>query len=214
MAIDKKYVVRLLSGLGLLEWRNDDWKLGDGGKQVLAVMLTDLLPERHGPAFEPIKKAAGSVVAVEALIIDEGKILLAWRVHPVFGKGWHTPGTYPKSAEGESFEEAVRRAARDETGLEIKLVRKLDIKDHNDYPRFPDAPILYLCRVVGGEIKNLTEEGDPNPNDCRWFEACPPDMLPIQEDYREDINRMIQLEKERDEVGENLERYYKDHIGR
>ena len=193
--VDREYVEALLAAANLL---GDDGKLNDDGKQVLAITLTDFLPDRHGPAFEPIKKAAGSVVAVEAVIVREASIetgsqvLFGWREHPVFGKGWHAFGTYPKSVQGESFEDAVRRAARDEAGVEVEVLRKLDVKDHKDNPRFPDAPILYLCRIVSGEVKNLNPEGPPSPNDCRWFYKCPADMLPIQEDYREDIDKEIE----------------------
>ena len=193
--IDREYVEALLAAANLV---GDDNKLNDDGKQVLAVTLTDFLPDRHGPAFEPIKKAAGSVVAVEAVVVHEAsietgsRVLLGYRVHPIFGKGWHTFGTYPKSEKGESFEEAVKRAARDEAGVEVEVLQKIDVKDHKDNRRFPDAPILYLCRIVSGEVKNLNPEGPPSPNDCRWFYKCPSNMLPIQEDYRENIDREIE----------------------
>lgn len=162
----------------------DDGKLNDDGLKFLAHMLsTEVLPERHGPAFEPIKRAAGSVVAVEAVIIEPGRVLLSWREHPIFGKGWHTPGTYPQSAKGESRENTVRRCARDETGLEVEPLKQLVTLDHFDNPRFPDAPILYLCRVVGGEVKQEMSAEEPKQGDCRWFGSCPEDFLGVQRDY-------------------------------
>lgn len=213
--IDREYVEALLSAANLLE---DDGKLNDDGKQVLAITLTDFLPERHGPAFEPIKRKAGRVVAVEAVIIDVemAAVLLGWRVHEVFGEGWHTFGTYPE--EDELMTDAVKRCAKNEAGVDIEVVRQIVTKDHPYNQRFPDASVLYLCRITDGEIKNLTTEGEPKPNDCRWFSKCPPNMLPIQEDYREHIDHTIWQEVETarilDEAEQNVQTYSHDWIGR
>lgn len=162
----------------------EDGKLNEDGLKLLAYMLSpERLPDRHGPAFEAIKRAAGSVVAVEAVIIKDKNVLLSWREHSIFGKGWHTPGTYPQSAKGETFEEAVRRCARDETGLEVEPMDQLVIRDHFDNPRFPDAPILWLCGVVGGALKQPMKNQEPPPSDCVWFATCPADFLDVQRDY-------------------------------
>lgn len=164
-------------------------KFNDLGKELLAHQLEHWLPERHGAAFEPIKKKAGPVVAVEAVIIRKGSVLLAWRVHPVFGKGWHTPGTYPK--EGETFLEALTRCARDETGLEVRPLKILEIFDQVDSPRFRDAPILYHCQVVGGSIKQPAIDLDnPKPDDCAWFRDCPT-LLPVQQKYQPFIDAAL-----------------------
>ncbi|GEM_PF-2542649 len=168
----------------------DEGKFNDRGKELLAYQLENWLPERHGAAFEPIKRKAGPVVAVEAVIIHEGQVLLEWRLHPVFGEGWHTPGTYPK--ESETFIEAVVRCARDETGLEVRPFEVLKVFDQIGSPRFRDAPILYRCQVVGGLIAQPAVDPEkPVGGDCAWFEECPPNMLPIQQDYAPYINEAI-----------------------
>lgn len=182
-----------LKGLGAL---GEDKKFTELGKELLAHQLEHWLPERHGAAFEPIKRKAGRVVAVEAVIIDIEKaaVLLGWRVHSIFKDGWHTFGTYP--TEDEPMVNAVKRCAKNEAGVDVKVVRQIVTKDHLYNQRFPDAPVLYLCRITGGEIKNLTTEGEPKLDDCRWFSKCPSNMLPVQEDYREHIDHTIWLEVE------------------
>lgn len=176
-----------LEGLGAL---GEDGKFTELGKELLAHQLDHWLPERHGAAFEPIKRKANAPFApVECVPVLDGKVLLKYRVHPIFGKGWHTAGTYPEGEKKEPMVDAVKRCARSELGIEVRVLRHLGWCDHYYNPRFPDVPHLFLCLPDGGHVKQLIDHDDqPQPGDCKWFSKCPPNMLPIQQDYCPIIN--------------------------
>lgn len=62
---------------------------------------------------------------------------------------------------GETLEQAIRREVREETGLEIEIVRILEIferiiRDAEGHPEYHYVLIDYLCHSLSG---------DPNPAD-------------------------------------------------
>ncbi len=62
---------------------------------------------------------------------------------------------------GESVEQTIVRECKEETGLDIAIVRKIGeyvekgVKDDVDYEYYPTC---FLVRVVGGEIKKQESE--------------------------------------------------------
>lgn len=67
-----------------------------------------------------------AVVAVAAVILDEQeRILLVQEAQPSAKGLWHVPAG--KLEQGESCEEAVRREVYEETGLEVELIRFLNV---------------------------------------------------------------------------------------
>jgi len=106
---------------------------------------------------------------VGALIVREGKVLLARRAKEPYLGWWDIPGGFMEA--GETPEEALAREVLEETGLRARAFRLLAI--------FPDtygaegAPTLNLHYLV--EV----DAGEPCPQsdvaDLRWFG---PDELP------------------------------------
>lgn len=65
---------------------------------------------------------------VLALIVRDGKFLLIERKVSMLGLHWAFPGGV--NHEGETDEEAVIREAKEEVGLEVKVVKKLLERKH------------------------------------------------------------------------------------
>jgi 8-oxo-dGTP diphosphatase len=103
-------------------------------------------------------------LTVDALIVDAGRgVVLIRRRHEPFADSWALPGGFVEA--GESCEEACRREAREETGLDVAVIALLGVfsKPGRD-PRGPTASVVYLCRPTGGTLA-----GGDDAADARWF---------------------------------------------
>lgn len=109
---------------------------------------------------------ARPLVLLQAVIQSERGILLAVRNDL---RGWELPGGTWE--EGESEGEALRREVREETGLDVEIVRWI-----GDYVRTgfrPHTARVYACRPRGGMLRTSREN-----RRLRWFrEAEIPDTL-------------------------------------
>jgi 8-oxo-dGTP diphosphatase len=89
----------------------------------------------------------GPKLAVGTIVSTDGGILLVRRaIHPGYGK-WVFPGGFVD--RGERVEEAAIRETREESALEVKITRLLNIYS---YPDHPVIVIVYVGEAVGGEI--------------------------------------------------------------
>jgi colanic acid biosynthesis protein WcaH len=125
------------------------------------------------------------IASAEALIVISNKLLFLKRKNePAKGQWWFPGGRIRK---GESIEEALKREVREETGLEISIVRLIDVYSRI-FPERHDITIAYLCKCEEGNVV-LNEEhseyalfdtmpGDLHPfvlqtlRDSRWKEAA------------------------------------------
>jgi ADP-ribose pyrophosphatase YjhB (NUDIX family) len=112
-------------------------------------------------------------VAVGAAVVnDDGKLLLIQRADSgvwLYPTGW--------SDIGYSAPEVVVKEVREETGIEVDVVRLIGVLDGLQLgaSRIPLYSLVFLCRAVGGELK-------PHPLECLdagWFarDELPPDTL-------------------------------------
>ncbi len=104
-------------------------------------------------------------VAVVIFIMQGGKILLVKRaVDP--GKGrWAFPAGFVDA--GEDPREAARREILEETGLEIEIIRLLDVFARSaDDGGTADIIIAYAARVTGGAL-----QADDDAEAVAWFTA-------------------------------------------
>lgn len=87
-------------------------------------------------------------VVAGAIPLQDGRILLLRReIEPARGK-WTFPAGYVEL--GESVEEAAIREAREEAALEIGELSLLNVYS---YPESPVVTVVYLARIVGGDLQ-------------------------------------------------------------
>jgi mutator protein MutT len=106
-------------------------------------------------------------MAVGAVVVDRGRVLLVRRGHePAKGK-WSLPGGALEL--GESLADGVVREVREETGLIVEPVELVELLDriHREGERVRYHYVIadYLCRVVGGEMQAASDA-----EAVRWVE--------------------------------------------
>ena len=107
-------------------------------------------------------------VGCGALIINEKeevllvKRLLNARTEPGY---WSRPGG--EVCFGEKIEEAIKREVREETGLEVEVIRFLEMTEMiNPTPKTHWITFGYLARITGGTPEN--KEIDKH-EEVKWF---------------------------------------------
>ncbi len=129
--------------------------------------------ERFGK-LRPVCPACGWIhfvdpkVAAAVLIEQEGRVLLVRRANEPFRGLWTLPAGFING--GEDPAEAAVRECLEETGLNVRIVRVLDIISGREHPRGADFIIVYSASVLGGELKP-----DDDVDAVEWF---PRDGLP------------------------------------
>lgn len=98
-------------------------------------------------------------LTVDILIqIGEGIVLIKRKNGPFKGK-WAIPGGFVEY--GEMVENAAKREAKEETGLEVQLIGLFGVySDPNRDPRGHTISICYSAKKTGGELKASTDAAD------------------------------------------------------
>lgn len=96
------------------------------------------------------------VLAVDVLIRkDNGYVFVKRKNEPYRGR-WAIPGGLVEY--GETTEEAAKREAKEETGLDVKLIRLIGVySDPTRDPRGHCVSIAYLAEAISGEMKAATD---------------------------------------------------------
>lgn len=99
-------------------------------------------------------------VRATAVIIKDNCILLLKQATD-HGRAWSLPGG--KQEPYESLGEAVIRECKEETGLEVEVIRLLYVADHvaGDTKRI--LHITFLVKVVGGSLGDIDRTADSEP---------------------------------------------------
>lgn len=109
------------------------------------------------------------LVAVGAVVVDKGRVLLVRRGSEPLKGHWSLPGGMLEV--GESLSEGVVREVREETGLTVQPVELVELLDriHRDGERVRYHYVIadYLCRVVSGELKEASDA-----EAVRWVERA------------------------------------------
>lgn len=113
-------------------------------------------------------------LCVDLVIKDKrGVVLIQRDIVPDRGK-WHFPGGTIHF--GETFEEAIRRFAKDETGLTVKAVREIGAVEYFRGKKFGHiVSITYLVRPLGGKL-----HGSKQGRNIAFFKKLPKNTVTEQ----------------------------------
>lgn len=100
-------------------------------------------------------------IRVAVLIEKDGKFLLGQEATKIIYGLWNWQ--QGKVEEGESIEVAALREVKEETGLDVELIRKLTILD-NPFSGTKETHV-FLGKIIGGQLNCSTEE----ILDLQWF---------------------------------------------
>jgi 8-oxo-dGTP diphosphatase len=97
--------------------------------------------------------------ATAIIIYPEDKLLLIKRTTPPFIGYWALPGG--RCEPGEAVEETVVREVKEETGLDVEIIRKIGdyretgVQGGYEYDYYPAC---FLVKCVGGDLKKQDSE--------------------------------------------------------
>ena len=132
--------------------------------------IAGVLPAWCGVAWEALAPraagGAGRARVAQAVVRDAQRVLLCERREL---RGWELPGGAVQP--GERDEDAVVREVREETGLEVAVVRVVGRYERSGFRAH--TAIVFECRVTGGSIATSRE----TPR-IAWFDvAALPDTI-------------------------------------
>ena len=129
------------------------------------------------------------LLTVDALILFEGKLVLIRRRNPPFKGQFALPGGFVEV--GETVEEACVREAKEETGLDIEIIKLLGV--FSDPSRDPRGHTVTICFLAFGR-GNLKADSDAIDSGLFSLNEIPElafDHNKIIENARSDINGIL-----------------------
>jgi len=118
------------------------------------------------------------ILTVDIVIVHRGKFLLLKRaIAPAKGQWW-TPGG--RVLKGEKLEDAVRRKAKEEAGVSVKIIKLLGAdgvfwKKGAQGVSSHTPSVVYLARPSGRANVKMNF----NNNEARWFMRIPRGLHPF-----------------------------------
>ena len=140
---------------------------------------------------EPIP-LPGIPVSAGALIYDRDRRLLILK--PTYKSGWTIPGGVME-ADGESPWEACQREVREETGLEVKILRPIGQTDYwfaAPGERVHKFVHFFLMEPTGGDVSAHDHEYD----EVRWVPLAEARRILSFDTYRDVLDRAIAAARE------------------
>jgi 8-oxo-dGTP diphosphatase len=127
---------------------------------------------------------------VGAIIMQDERILLVRRSNPPLQGEWSIPGGLVET--GETTKEAIVREVREETGLEIEVVRLAEVferivRDRESRVQYHFVLIDYLCQVIAGEAHAASDVSE-----VRWVRTDELEKFAVAPETCEVIRRTVQ----------------------
>lgn len=120
-------------------------------------------------------------VAVGTIIPhDDGIVMVKRAIEPAYGK-WVFPGGFVD--RGERVEEAAIREAREESCLDVRISRLLNVYSYADHPVII---IVYIADIIGGRAEagdETLEVGLFKPNELPWNDLAFPSTSHALHEY-------------------------------
>lgn len=132
------------------------------------------------------------LIAVGAVILDDNDRILLVKHKRERGGYWQGKWICPGGALelGEQIEEGIKREVREETNLEIELVRPLipfdRIVKRNEETSLHVIYIDYVARLLGGELRVASDAGE-----ALWVQKG--NIPQIWQELHEDTQRLLEI---------------------
>jgi ADP-ribose pyrophosphatase YjhB (NUDIX family) len=110
------------------------------------------------------------IPSVEAMIVKTGLLLFLKRKNSPAKDQWWFPGG--RIRRGENFNETLLREVKEETGLEVEIVKFVGAYSRI-FPERHDITIVFLCRWLSNSVVLNNEHSE-----YRFFEEIPGDIHP------------------------------------
>lgn len=132
-------------------------------------------------------------VAVGTILpLDGGVVLLKRGIHPGYGR-WVFPGGFVD--RGEGVKEAAVREAKEETNLEIRIARLLNVYSS---PGNPVVLIVFIGEVAGGRLEARDECLEAKvfkPGEIPWDELGFPSTAQALRDFLADWKGFVAVKE-------------------
>jgi ADP-ribose pyrophosphatase YjhB (NUDIX family) len=148
------------------------------------------LARRHLKVSEPARRVCETctfifyddpkVAACTIPVLDNKIVLLKRGIEPSYGK-WVFPGGFLDA--GERVEDAALRETWEEVNLHVEVTRLLNVYS---YPGYPVIVIVYLAKVVGGQLQAMDETLEVQtfaPAEIPWDELAFPSTRDALTEY-------------------------------
>ncbi|MCD5409655.1 MAG: NUDIX hydrolase [Methanocellales archaeon] len=131
----------------------------------------------------------GRALAVDAIVLLDNKIALIRRKNPPFEGYYALPGGFVE--RGETVEQALIREVKEETGLDIRIVKLAGA--YSDTDRDPRGHVISLCYLAeaSGTIAPDSDAGDVELFDVSQLPELAFDHEQMVNDAMEDINGLL-----------------------
>jgi len=135
------------------------------------------------------KKRKFPRITVDSIIDLGDSIVLIKRKNPPFKDHWAIPGGFIEL--GETVENAVVREAKEETGLDIEIIKVLGVySDPDRDPRGHVISIVYVCKNKSDLKKDL--KADTDAKEVRIFKKEEIKNLELAFDHSKILNDYLQ----------------------
>lgn len=97
-------------------------------------------------------------VAAAVLVVDLGKVLLVRRLSQPFQGTWTLPAGFVEADEDPKV--AAARECFEETGVEVRVTRLLDVIPGREHERGASIVVVYQGKIVRGKLAARDDAGE------------------------------------------------------